>query len=58
MINRRKFLHLAGAGAAGILTGGLDSMISVSSVGAAVTGNKKFDPALALGMMRNYYVRS
>jgi len=58
MINRRKFLHLAGAGAAGILTGGLDSIISASSVGAAVAGNKKFDPALGMGIMRNYYVRS
>lgn len=51
MINRRKFLHLAGAGAAGILTGGLDSIISASSVGAAITGNKKFDPDLGMGMM-------
>jgi len=51
MINRRKFLHLTGTGAAGILTSGLASIISAPDVGAATGENNKFNPDLDIDLI-------
>ena len=46
MINRRQFLKLTGAGAAGLLTGGITSLVNASGPNAALKPVKNFVPDL------------
>jgi hypothetical protein len=46
MINRRQFLQIAGAGAAGFLTGGMSSLIDKEMAYAALQGDCVFTPDL------------
>ncbi len=48
MINRRKFLQISGAGAAGLLTGGLASLLSTERASATKLGSSEFIPDLDL----------
>jgi len=44
MINRRQFLQITGAGAAGLLAGGLPSLINIEDARAASNPEGKFIP--------------
>ena len=46
MINRRQFLHLAAGGAAGVVTGGLGSLLNVQPAAAQKKPDSKFVPDL------------
>ena len=50
MINRRQFLNLTGAGAAGLLFGGLTSLADTSVPQTGLARAKKFDPDLDLDL--------
>lgn len=50
MINRRQFLHITGAGAVGLLTGGLSSLLNVPSTGAEVNTASGFTPDLDISL--------
>ena len=48
MIGRRQFLQIVGAGAAGILTGGLPPLLSAGEASAAERNSSGFQPDLDL----------
>jgi len=50
MINRRQFLQISGAGAAGVLTGGLTSLLSAGRANAAGPGSSGFTPDLDIAL--------
>ena len=50
MINRRHFLHITGAGAVGLLTGGITSLVDLERVHAAAKQNNEFIPDLDLSL--------
>jgi blue copper oxidase len=50
MINRRQFLQITGAGAAGLVTGGMTSLLSVGEANAARRASKGFAPDLDLAL--------
>jgi blue copper oxidase len=50
MINRRQFLRITGAGAAGLVTGGMTSLLSVKGANAARHESKGFTPDLDLAL--------
>jgi len=50
MINRRQFLKLTGAGTAGLLTGGMTSLVNASGPDAALKPAKNFIPDLDIDL--------
>jgi FtsP/CotA-like multicopper oxidase with cupredoxin domain len=50
MINRRQFLRITGAGAAGLVTGGMTALFSVAAADAAGHASKGFTPDLDLAL--------
>jgi blue copper oxidase len=50
MINRRRFLHITGAGAMGLLTGGIPSLMNILPAGAEVDKEEKFQPDLDISL--------
>jgi len=50
MINRRQFLQITGAGAAGLLTGSMTSLISAGRANAAEPGSSGFAPDLDIDL--------
>ena len=50
MINRRQFLQITGAGAAGLLTGGMPSLLSAGKANAAEPGSSGFTPDLDIAL--------
>ena len=50
MIGRRQFLRIAGAGATGFITGGLDSLLNVQPAGAKTHPDSKFIPDLEIAL--------
>jgi FtsP/CotA-like multicopper oxidase with cupredoxin domain len=50
MINRRQFLQISGAGAAGLLTGGLPALVNIEGARAASNPEGKFIPDLDIAL--------
>ena len=50
MINRRQFLQIAGAGTAGLITGGLGSLLDVRPTRAQSIPNINFIPDLDISL--------
>jgi len=50
MINRRQFLQITGAGAAGLITGSLTSLLSAGGADAAEQGSSAFTPDLDIAL--------
>lgn len=50
MINRRQFLRITGAGAAGLVSGGMTSLLSAGAADAAGHASKGFTPDLDLAL--------
>lgn len=50
MINRRQFLQITGAGAAGLLAGGLQPLLSTGGANAAKSGSSGFSPDLDIAL--------
>ena len=50
MINRRRFLQITGAGAAGLLTGNMTSLLSAGKASASGLGSSGFAPDLDIAL--------
>ena len=50
MISRRQFMQLTGAGAVGLLTGGITSLANIERIHAAANQNNKFIPDLEIAL--------